>query len=184
MRTLRHLCYFPDQRAGHLQLDHLGRRPQFQLWIQPHHLFDRKSLRHRLLKRNPHSRRCRNRKRALHIHHNGRKGRLPVLQRQMRLQHHSIHGRPIHQQTQLVSKQFEQCQRNLFRSRSSVYRRCSKRSRRRGLCELEIRRGRHAVHRRRGGRAGVLQLEQWTAGRPGHVGLHSDAGGRFLQLRV
>lgn len=184
MRTLRHICYLPNRLSGHLQLDHLGRGCQFQLRIQPHHLLNGQSVLHRLLKRDAQSGRCWNGKRALHIQHNGTKGRFPVLQCQMRLQLHPIHGRSIHQQAQIVSRQLDQCQRDVFGSWSCGYGRGSRRSCGGRFCELELCRGCYAICRRRGGRAGMLQLEQWAAGKSSHQWLYCDASDRILQLRV
>lgn len=168
MRTLRHLCHLPHQLPGHLQLAHLGREFQFRPRVQPHHLFDGQSLLHRLLKRNAHPRRCRHGQRALHIHHDGREVRLPVLQRQMRLQRHSVHGGSVHQQAQIVPEQLDRCDVVGARGRG------------RRFCQLELCRGCDAVDRRRGGRTRVLRIERG----PGHLRLRRDAGGRFLQLRV
>lgn len=186
MRTLRYLRYLPNQRSGHLQLDHLGCGFPLQPCIQPHHLLNRQSVLHRLLKRNAHSRRCQNGQRTLHVYHDGQKASFPVLQRQMQLRQHSVHGRSIHQQAQIISQQLGRCQCpcNVFGSWGCGYRRGCGRSCGRCVCELELCRGCYAVYRRRGGRAGVLRVEQWAGGKSGHVWLYCDASGRFLQLRV
>lgn len=168
MRTLRHLRHLPHRLPGHLQLAHLGRGFHCRPRVQPHHLLDGQSLLHRLLQRNAHPRRCRHGQRALHLHHDGRKVRLPVLQRQVRLQRHPVHGGSVHQQAEIVSEQLDRC--DVVGGRR--------------FRQLELCRGRDAVDRRRGGRAGVLRIEQRAAGGPGHLGLRRDAGGRFLQLRV
>lgn len=187
VRTLRHIRHITHQRASDLQLDHLRRA--LQLGVQPHHLLNRQPLLHRLLQRNPHPRRRRHPKRALHLHHHGPEVRLPLLQRQMRLQRHPIHRRSIHQQAQILPQQLDQRQRGDIVN-SARWGRGHRRGRRgryprgRRFRELELRGRCHAVHRWRGGRTGVLQFGQRAAGRPGHDRVRCDAGGGFLQLRV
>lgn len=159
MRTLGYICYLPNQRSGHFQLDHLSCKFQFRPFIQPHHLFYGQPIRRRLLKRNAPSRRCRHRQRALHIYYIRTKGRLPVLQCQMRVQRYSVHGRSIHSQAQILSKQLDQCQCNVFDSWGCRYKRGSRSSCGRCFCELELCCGCYAIHRRWGGRAGMLHFE-------------------------
>ena len=78
----------------------------------------------------------------------------------MLLQRHRLHGGPLHQQSKLLP---DEQQRQLNRQRWGR------------LCGLEVRHGRDAEYRRRGRRAGVLQLGQRAAGGPDHVGLFRDA---------
>lgn len=101
MRTIRNLLRLPHRLHGNLQLDnhpshHLGPKPQL------HNLLHRQPLRHQLRQRAPQTPRRRHRRRTLHLHHHGPKGRLPLLQREMLLQRNPIHRKHVHQEAQII----------------------------------------------------------------------------------